>query len=384
MDMMALERQLIGFDTTSRNSNLEMVAFLERILKGAGLRVEIVTSEDGKKADIFASLGPSDVGGLMLAGHMDVVPVEGQAWDTDPFKLHEAGDKLYGRGTADMKSFLVQSIQAVEALRGRRLNLPVHLAFTYDEEAGCGGADHLMKSLKAAGHVMPKCAVIGEPTGFQVFSLHKGFSVVRATVTGVEGHSGKPELGLNATYPAAQIIQKLVEVEAERKQHRSMEQHFQFPYTTLNVGTLHGGTAVNIIANRCEVVFEYRTMPNEDPMYVFRQVDGYVSEVLRPQVKKRDARADIRLELVTRLPPMQVPAGAEIERIALELTQHKTSSAAPYYTEGAIYNEAGIPTVICGPGDIDQAHRPNEYITREQMEKGPPFLARLIERVCLS
>jgi acetylornithine deacetylase len=320
----------------------------------------------------------------MLAGHMDVVPVEGQAWSTDPFQLTESDGKFFGRGTADMKSFLVQSIQAVEALRGKRLKLPVHLAFTYDEEAGCGGAEHLMKSLKAAGQVMPKCAVIGEPTGFQVFSLHKGFSVVRATVTGVEGHSGKPELGFNATYPAAKIITKLTEVEAERKQHRSMEQHFQFPYTTLNVGTVHGGTAVNIIANRCEVMFEYRTMPNEDPMYVFKQVEGYVSEVLRPEMKKRDPRADVQLELITRLPPMRVPEGAEIEQVALELTQNKVSSAAPYYTEGAIYNEAGIPTVICGPGDIDQAHRPNEYITREQMEKGPPFLARLIERVCLT
>lgn len=384
MELMALERRLIAFDTTSRNSNLEMVSFLEDYLKGAGLRVEIVTSEDGQKADIFATLGPADVGGLMLAGHMDVVPVEGQAWESDPFKLHEAGDKLYGRGTADMKSFIVQAIHAVEALRGKKLRLPVHLAFTYDEEVGCGGADRLMKSLKADGHVMPKCAVIGEPTGFQVFSLHKGFSVVRATVTGVEGHSGKPDLGLNATYPAAQIIQKLMEVEAERKQHRSMEQYFQFPFTTLNVGTVHGGTAVNIIANRCEVVFEYRTMPAEDSLYVFRQVEGYVSEVLRPQVKKRDSRADIRLDLITKLPPMKTPAGAEIEKIALELTENKSSSAAPYYTEGAIYNEAGIPTVICGPGDIDQAHRPNEYITREQLEKGPPFLARLIERVCLS
>lgn len=384
MDMMALERRLIGFDTTSRNSNLAMVSFLEDYLKGAGLRTEAVPSVDGQKADLFATMGPVDQGGLMLAGHMDVVPVEGQAWTTDPFTLHEEGGKLFGRGTADMKSFLVQSIHAVEQLRQRKLKLPVHLAFTYDEEVGCGGAERLMQALKTAGHVMPKCAVIGEPTGFQVFSLHKGFNVARATVTGVEGHSGKPDLGVNATYPAAQIIQKLMEVEAERKQHRSMEQFFQFPFTTVNVGLLNGGTAINIIPNRCEVLFEYRTMPAEDPAYVYRQVEGYISEVLRPQLKKRDPRADITLEMITRLPPMKAPPGAEIERVALELTSHPFSLAAPYYTEGAIYNEAGIPTIICGPGDIDQAHRPNEFITREQMDKGPPFLAKLIERVCLS
>jgi acetylornithine deacetylase len=230
---------------------------------------------------------------------------------------------------------------------------------------------------------MPKCAVIGEPTGYQVFRMHKGFTAVKAVVSGIEGHSGKPELGVNATYPAAMIIQKLMEVETERKRHPAMEEFFQFPYTTLNVGLINGGTAVNIIPNRCELVFEYRTMPAEDPMYVYKQVEGYISEVLRPQLKKRDPRADINLEIVSRGPPMQLPAGAEIERIALELTEHDKSFAAPYYTEGAIYNEAGVPTVICGPGDIDQAHRPNEFITREQMEKGPPFLAKLIERVCI-
>jgi len=241
-----------------------------------------------------------------------------------------------------------------------------------------------MRLLKGADHPLPACAVIGEPTGFQVFRMHKGFATCRATVIGVEGHSSKPELGVNATYAGAQIIQKLMEVEQERKQHRSMEEHFQFPYTTLNVGLVHGGTAVNIIANRCEITFEYRTMPDEDPMYVYKQVEGYVNEVLRPSLKKRDGRADVMLEMLNRGRPMQLPAGAEIERIALELTGHKESHAAPYYTEGAIYNDAGIPTVICGPGDIDQAHRPNEFITREQMDKGVPFLSALIARVCLS
>jgi acetylornithine deacetylase len=384
IDMMELERRLIAFDTVSRNSNLGMVDHLEERLKGLGLRVERFASEDGAKSNVLGTLGPVDRGGLMLAGHMDVVPVEGQAWESDPFKLREADGKLYGRGTADMKSFIVQAIAAAEAFRNKKLKLPVHLAFTYDEEVGCGGADRLMRLLKGSGHVMPTSAVIGEPTGFQVFRLHKGFAACKATVVGVEGHSSKPELGVNATYAGAQIIQKLMEVEQERKQHRSMEEHFQFPYTTLNVGLIHGGTAVNIIANRCEITFEYRTMPAEDPMYVFKQIEGFVNEVLRPALKKRDSRADVKLEFLTRGGPMQLPAGAGIERAALELTGHSVSHAAPYYTEGAIYNEAGIPTVICGPGDIDQAHRPNEFITREQMDKGVPFLSALIEKVCLS
>ncbi|MCZ6554382.1 MAG: acetylornithine deacetylase [SAR324 cluster bacterium] len=382
MELIELERRLIGFDTVSRNSNLEMAEFLEGYLGGLGLRVELYPSEDGQKANLLATLGPSDVGGLMLAGHMDVVPVEGQAWDADPFTLRAEDGRYYGRGTADMKSFIAQAIHAVEQLPRDSLKLPVHLAFTYDEEVGCGGAERLMTLLREREHVLPKCAVIGEPTGFQVFRLHKGITIAQVSITGVEGHSGKPELGVNATYPAVRIIDKLIEVEAERKRHRSMEEYFQFPYTTVNVGMINGGTAVNIIPNRCEIAFEYRTMPTEDTMYVYRQLEGYISEVLRPELKQRDERADVELRILNRLMPMELPAGSEIERIALELTGHSEATAAPYYTEGAIYNEAGIPTVICGPGDIDQAHRPNEFITREQMEQGVPFLAGLIAKVC--
>jgi len=380
---MEMEERLIGFDTTSANSNLEMVDFLESHLKGLGMDVLVDTGPDGSKANLLATLGPADVGGLMLAGHMDVVPVAGQAWRTDPFRLTVADGRMYGRGTADMKSFIVQAMAAADAMRGRKLKLPLHLAFTYDEEVGCHGARHLMNSLKEADHVMPKCAVIGEPTNFKVFRLHKGFTSARVVVTGVEGHSSKPALGANAIYQAALVIQKLMEVEEERKGHRSMEDLFEIPYTTLSAGMIEGGTAVNIIPNRCEVKFEYRTMPGEDSAYVLNQVKGYVTEVLLPEFRKQNENVNIEVEEMGRGEPMTTPAGAEIEVLALELTGGSSSSAAPYYTEGAIYNEAGIPTVICGPGEIDQAHRPNEFITGEQMQKGLPLLGRLIERVCL-
>ena len=382
-DLIALERRLIGFDTVSRNSNLQMVDFLCEALEGMGLAVEVHASDDGGKANVFATLGAPDVGGLMLAGHMDVVPVEGQDWHTDPFTLTEADGKLYGRGTADMKSFIAQAIVAAEAVRAKSLKLPLHLVFTYDEEVGCLGAAHLMERLAANDHVMPKCAVVGEPTNFAVFRMHKGFHSARVSVRGVEGHSSKPGKGANAIYQAALVINKLMEVEQERKGHRSMEEFFEIPYTTLNVGVMGGGTALNIIPNHAEVVFEYRTMPGEDADYVINQIRGYVAEVLLPNFKKQQPDVDIRIEPRTRGRPMMTPAGAEIETIALELTGNPSSSAAPYYTEGAIYNEAGIPTVICGPGDIDQAHRPNEYVTRAQLEGGVSFLGRLIERVCL-
>lgn len=384
MDLMEIEKRLIGFDTTSVNSNLEMVDFLESQLKALGMEVLVDTGPDGRKANLFATLGAPDTAGLMLAGHMDVVPVAGQEWRTDPFQLTAEDGRFYGRGTADMKSFIVQAMAAVEAVRMSKLKLPIHLAFTYDEEVGCHGAKHLMQSLETQKHVMPKCAVIGEPTDFKVFRLHKGFTSVRVTVKGVEGHSGKPAKGANAIYQAALVLQKLMEVEQERMGHRSMEEFFEVPHTTLSAGMIEGGTAVNIIPNHCELKFEYRTMPGEDSAHVLNQIKGYVSEVLLPEFRKQHEDVDILVEETGRGEPMMTPAGAEIEALALELTGESLSSAAPYYTEGAIYNEAGIPTVICGPGDIDQAHRPNEFITDEQMQKGLPFLGRLIERVCLS
>ncbi|MCZ6647606.1 MAG: acetylornithine deacetylase [SAR324 cluster bacterium] len=384
MQLMEMEERLIGFDTTSVNSNLEMVDFLESYLKGLGMQVLVDTSPDGRKANLLATLGAPDTGGLMLAGHMDVVPVAGQAWDGDPFVLRPSDGKYYGRGTADMKSFIAQAIQSVEAIRHRKLTLPVHLAFTYDEEVGCHGARHLMDELQRRDHVMPKCAVIGEPTNFKVFRLHKGFSSARVTVTGVEGHSSKPAKGANAIYQAALVIQKLMEVEEERKGRRGMEDLFEIPHTTLSVGMIEGGTALNIIPNHCEVKFEYRTMPGEDTAYVLNQIKGYVSEVLLPAFKKQHQQVDIQVEETGRGEPMITAQGSEIELLDLELTGVARSGAAPFYTEGAIYNEAGIPTVICGPGDIDQAHRPNEFITEEQLQKGLPLIGRLIERVCMS
>jgi acetylornithine deacetylase len=281
-----------------------------------------------------------------------------------------------------MKSFIGQSIVAAEALRHKQLTVPLHLAFTFDEEVGCKGAAQLMRSLQAGGQALPICAVVGEPTNFQVFTQHKGFAACRIAIKGVEGHSSKPGKGANAIGQAALVLAKLGDIERERKQHRSLEAVFEVPYTTLNVGMIHGGTARNIIPNQCEVQFEYRTMPGEDPDFVLQQIQGYVREVLLPDFKKQHADVDIVVERENSGLPMRTPEGSAIEALALELTRNTRPGAAPYYTEGAIYNETGIPTVVCGPGDIDQAHRPNEFITRDQLDRGVPFLGQLISRVC--
>ncbi len=385
LSLMDLERRLIGFDTTSRNSNLALADFLAETLKGLGLAPKMFPSPEGKHASVFATLGPADMGGLMLSGHTDTVPVEGQAWQSDPFTLAERDGRFYGRGTADMKSFIAQCLVAAEAVNRRQLKLPLHLAFTYDEEVGCGGAQRLVNALKSQGLPLPRCAVIGEPTNFQVFNKHKGYGPSRVTIKGVEGHSSKPGKGANAIRQAGLVIAKLMEVEEERRHHRSLEGEFEVPYTTVNIGQIQGGTALNIIPNQCVVRFEYRTMPGEDPLYVFKQIEGYVNEVLLPNFRREHPDVDIKVEKEQGHGlPMQAPPGSAIEKLVLELTRNTRTGAAPFYTEGAIYNESGIPTVICGPGDIDQAHRPNEFITREQLERGVPFLGQLISRVCMA
>ncbi|HEX7928592.1 MAG TPA: acetylornithine deacetylase, partial [bacterium] len=307
LDLMDLERRLIGFDTVSRNSNVPMMDYVSDVLKKVGLDVQAFPSKDGKKVNVYATLGPKDVGGLMRAGHTDTVPVEGQEWSSDPFTLTPRDGRFFGRGTADMKSFIVQSILAAEALKNRKLKLPLHLAFTYDEEVGCHGAAHLMKTLAAKKLALPKSAVIGEPTNFQVFNKHKGFSACRVSIRGVEGHSSKPTKGANAIRQAALVIQKLMDVEQERMAHRQNDPAFELPYTTVNVGMISGGTATNIIANRCDIHFEYRTMPGEDPAYVLNQVQGYVKEVLQPAFQKQQPNVSIEVVEENRGLPMQAP-----------------------------------------------------------------------------
>lgn len=380
--LLALEKKLIGFDTVSVNPTAEMVDYLAERLKSAGFRVDAWAGPQPGKVNLFATLGPVDVSGVMLSGHMDVVPVEGQAWVSDPFSLASKDGRHFGRGTADMKTFIAQAVLAAEAVKARKFRLPLHLAFTYDEEIGCAGAEHLVKSLAEVDYPLPLGAVIGEPTGFQVFRMHKGFVAAEVVIKGVEGHSSKPGLGANAISAAAGVVAFLDEVARERAQNPTMAADFEIPHTTVNVGTISGGTALNIIPNKCVVRFECRPMPEEDPDFVFNQVQAFIDDVARPRIQAEHAEADIQIKQIISREPMMTPPGTRIEALALELTGKSHASAAPFYTEGGIYNSAGIPTVICGPGDIDQAHRPNEFITSAQLEQGVPFLGRLIEKVC--
>ncbi len=381
---MQVARQLIAYDTTSHHSNLNMIDYLVERCKELGAEVVLYTDETGKKANLFATMGPHDVGGLMLSGHTDVVPVVGQNWDTDPFVLTAAQGRFYGRGVADMKIFICQALLTANAFKHQTFKQPLHLAFTYDEEVGCHGARRMMEQRSTQDHVLPKCALIGEPTNFQVFRMHKGMHAVQVRIKGVEGHSSGPNRGANAIEQLSLVMQKIGEISHECRQKTSLESFFELPYTTINMGLIQGGTALNIIPNQARLDFEYRTIPDQDPQYVFQQIQGYAQEVLLPNFKKQQPQVDIEVEMMRAGPPMIAPENTAIEQLALRLTGNVTAGAAPFYTEGAIYNEAGIPTVVCGPGDIAQAHRPNEFITQEQLEKGVPFLSRLVEESCFA
>lgn len=383
MDLLSLEQRLIGFDTVSSRANLALAGFLEDLLHQLGLRAETLPTDEPGKANVHAVLGPQESGGLMLAGHMDVVPTEGQDWSSDPFQLQQRDGRLYGRGTADMKTFLAHAALAATEFRNRRLRKPIHLAFTCDEEIGCGGARHLMEVFQQRHWPMPACALLGEPTGFEVFRMHKGFRHLRIDVRGVEGHSSKPQRGANAIIAAGRLLTHMAQIAHECTQRRTQEEDFEVPWSTVSVGRIQGGTALNIIPNQCMLDLEYRCMPTEDPEYIQHQIQGYVDEVLRPAFQQEHPQADVHVRTVLVGEPMLTPPGSLLEPLLLELTAQPRTKAAPYYTEGAIYNAAGISTLICGPGDINQAHRPDEYIAQDQFERGVPFLCQLIERFCL-
>jgi len=373
--------RLVACPSISRNPNLELVDFSVERLKRLGFRVQ-VQQGSGDRANVFATLGPDDQPGLMLAGHSDVVPVEDQQWESDPFVLRRTDQEVVGRGVADMKGFLAQVLLAAESWGCMPLTRPVHLAFTYDEEVGCSGAAQLVEGMAQGQLPRPAYALIGEPTGYQVFRRHKGITLAKVVITGVEGHSSNPHRGVSAIWAAARLISWLEALAEQLRQQALDDPDLEAPYTTLNVGMVQGGQAYNIIPNRAEVMFEYRTPPGQDPQQVLQQVQAYVAQTLRPQLQGQDPRCNAVVVPVSQGLPMVTPAGGPLEVALLALTGQARAGAAPFFTEGALYNQAHIPSIICGPGEIHQAHRPNEALSIQRLEQGLPLLQQLVARLC--
>src|SRR6185437_5884885 len=316
-------------------------------------------------------------GGVILSGHTDVVPVSGQEWDSDPFSLTEREGRLYGRGSADMKGFIALVLALVPEMTARDLAVPIHLAFTHDEESGCFGAPHLIAALPE-GVARPRLAIVGEPTSMQVANAQKGCSFFRTRVTGRDGHSSAPGRGVNAIAAAARIIAEIGRVGAEAER-RSGGAGFDPPYTTLNVGTIGGGAAVNVIARDCSFEWDLRAVPGDDPEAIKAGIDGFIAAELLPRMRAAFPGADIDTETVVAVPPLAPVADSPAEALARRLTGVNTVTTVSFASEAGLYQRAGIPAVICGPGSIDVAHQPNEFITREELAAGQGFLDRLVD-----
>ncbi|SON54998.1 Acetylornithine deacetylase [Hartmannibacter diazotrophicus] len=376
----AILETLVGFDTTSRNSNLDLIAWVEDYLSRHGIDSERVYDETGEKANLFATIGPADAPGYILSGHTDVVPVDGQPWSSDPFVLREESGKLYGRGACDMKGFLAVCLAAVPMLKSKPLKTPIHLAFSYDEEVGCIGVRGLIDALKSRP-LLPLACFVGEPTEMQVVTAHKAKRSLRVTVTGLSCHSSLAPHGVNAVEYAARLIGKIGEVGAQLARGPS-DALFDVPVTTTHVGTISGGTVLNIVPDECQFTFEIRALPRQDADALLQEIEVYAREVLVPEMRMRHPEAGIDFEITSAFPGLDTEPDAEVTRLAKRLAGRNDHAKVAYGTEAGLFDEAGIPTVVVGPGSIGEAHKPDEFIAISELEKCAAFIERLAEKAC--
>jgi len=376
---MAMERRLIGFDTTSRNSNLALINDVRAYLAGHGVESELVPDETGKKANLFATIGPKDRGGVMLSGHTDVVPVDGQPWDTDPWQIVERDGLLYGRGTCDMKSFVAIALAFVPEFVKAPLKTPVHLAFSYDEEVGCIGVRRLIAQL-ANRPAKPKLCIVGEPTDMKPIAQHKGKVSWRGRVRGRECHSSMIHRGANAVEAAAEIVAKLKALSRAKAKDGPFDRDFDPPYTTVHTGTMRGGTALNIVPLDASFDFEIRHLPIEDPRALFAPIAAYARD-LEAELRLAAPDAFIQFDELTATPGLASEPDDPAVTLARQLTGANSSGKVSFGTEGGLFQQAGIPTVICGPGSIQQAHQPNEFVAVSQLVECEAFMRRLLQRL---
>ena len=382
MESLTLLNTLIGFDTTSRLSNLQLIRFVKNYLAGYGISSHIVENEDGSKANLYATIGPTDRPGVMLAGHTDVVPVDGQTWLSDPFALDVRDERAYGRGTADMKGFIACVLAQVPQLAQSQLHTPVHLAFTYDEEIGCIGVRRLLEVLGGLP-VLPAMGIIGEPTQMKLVAAHKGKTAWRVTARGHEGHSSNPTAGVNAVEYAAELVSFIRSLARQRRQHGPFDPLYEVPYSTLHVGTMQGGTALNIIPAHCQFDFEIRHLPEEPPQTLLDAIRQHALEVLQPEMQAVDADCGFSFNEKTSYPGLLTPPDAQVVRFVQNLlNDHTPPRKIAFGTEGGLFAErCGIPTVVCGPGDIAQAHQPDEWLALTQLAACDGFLSRLTQQL---
>ncbi|HUX23714.1 MAG TPA: acetylornithine deacetylase [Burkholderiales bacterium] len=379
-ETLAIIERLIGFDTTSRDSNLGLIEWARDYLKGYGIESRLTYDAGGNKANLFATVQKGAKPGIVLSGHTDVVPVDGQNWASDPFKATLIEDKLYGRGACDMKSYLAVILAMAPRFAAANLKAPIHFALSYDEEVGCIGARRLLEDL-ARNDIRPAGAVIGEPTGMQPVIAHKGKRSYQCCVHGKEAHSALTPQGVNAIEYAARIISYIRHM-AERMQACEPRNYgFDVPFTTLQTGVIAGGTAGNIVPRECKFQFEFRYLPGADPEALEREIKDYAESVIVPEMRRTDPATGISFETKAEIPGLNTTEEAQLTRLAQDLSRNKSAAKVAYATEGGLFQRAGIPAIICGPGSIAQAHKPDEYVTLEQVALCESFMERLLEQL---
>lgn len=375
-DTVALLRDLIAFPTVSEMSNLDMIAYLAHVLESHGAKVDIFHDEIGHKANLFATIGPEVDGGIVLSGHSDVVPVAEQDWASDPFELIEHEGHLYGRGTCDMKGFIASAVAMAPVFAEQIRERPLHFAFTYDEEVGCFGAQALVDSLKAKG-IRPGVAIIGEPTSMRIIEGHKGCYEYTTHFSGLAGHGSTPDRGVNAVEYAARYINRLLVLKDALRDRAPKESRFDPPWTTINTGSMKGGVAHNVIASNASIEWEMRPVQASDASFVKDDLRQYCRDVLLPAMRSICPDANIVTEVIGEVDGLEPAEKNEAKAILMELTGADGAQLVPFGTEAGIFQQFGMSAVVCGPGSIDQAHKPDEYVSLDQLQHCLDMLGRL-------
>jgi acetylornithine deacetylase len=368
-DYHAVLKKLIGFPTVSMDSNLGLIDYAEELLHGHGYRTARRYSEDRRKANLLAQIGPETPGGIALAGHTDVVPASGQDWQSDPFELVEQEGRLSGRGTADMKGFIALALVAARSVDPRKMQKPLHLILTYDEEVGCHGAKALQEELQKLPN-KPRFVLIGEPTGMQLVTAHKGIQGMVMRVRGKPAHSSRPDLGASAIEFAARFMSGIRRVLPD-----DSDANFNPPTATFNIGTIRGGEAVNIIPEWCNLGWEFRPLPCQDPASVHRDLRQLVEDI-----RTEMPGITVETHLVADVPGLEAGTNRDVAADLRRLLRppEPVLTTVPFVTEGGLFQQAGIPAVVCGPGLLEQAHQPDEWVSVKEMNRCGDFLVRLV------
>lgn len=380
MNSVALLRTLVAFDTTSRESNLQLIEFVRDYLAGFDVPCELIYNAERSKANLFATIGPAEQPGIVLSGHTDVVPVDGQPWTVAPFELSEHDGKLFGRGTADMKGYIACVLALVPALVQTTLRIPVHIALSYDEEVGCLGVRSLLAELQQRP-VKPLLCIIGEPTELKPVLGHKGKLAMRCDVHGHPCHSAYAPLGVNAIEYAAELIGELGRIGQQLKAPEQHDARFDPPYSTVQTGVISGGKALNIVPADCRFDFEIRALPSQDPSLVAQQLQAYAEQQVLPRMRAVSEHSAIRFSELSAYPGLATDAQSQAAELIAAFCGSRAFGTVAFGTEGGLFDAAGIPTVVCGPGSMDQGHKPDEFVSRAQLDACDAMLQRMLASI---